>query len=188
MNCCIKCFKSEELRSIIRSLDNLGVCNFCGAEDTNVYNLSNDTGLENVFNDVLSIFNLSQDLIKDGFPPEKLISIRDEFEKRWNIFNNFDGNLILHFLTKLLEHRYPSAIELLHNQVGIIEWMNSEYLKNKSILKGKPWSEFVYYIKHQNRFHTTHINFEILKDYLIRITNIIEDEVYYRGRILILTK
>ncbi|MHA2918551.1 RES family NAD+ phosphorylase [Bacillus cereus] len=184
MNCCEKCFTSSEIKSFIKSLDGIGDCNFCESSNVYVYDLDNDNGLDDRFNDLLSIFKLgTDDLIAEGYSQYKLISIKDEFEKRWNIFNGFDGNKIHHLLTLLLERKYSDKISFLNNQVAIIEWMNESYLEKNAVLKGYSWGEFVKYIKHENRFHSNHINYEILKKYLKRITTVVEDEVFYRGRI-----
>ncbi|WP_059171314.1 RES family NAD+ phosphorylase [Bacillus sp. FJAT-27445] len=183
MNCCTKCFMSEEIKSIIKSLNNVGNCDFCDSSYVYVYDLNSDVGIDDLFNDILGIFKLSTDLIGDGYSQYKLISIKDEFEKKWNIFNNFDGHKIHLFLHSLLENKYPDKIHLLNNQVGIIEWMNADYLEKKSVLKGCSWGEFVRYIKHENRFHSNHVNYEVLKDYLNKLTTTVEDDMFYRGRI-----
>ncbi|PEM89634.1 hypothetical protein CN627_07965 [Bacillus wiedmannii] len=185
MNCCVRCFMSSEIKSIIKSLNKLGNCSFCGSNNVHVYNLHNDhdKGLDDLFNDILSIFKLGTDLISDGYSPYKLISIKDEFERKWNIFNNLDGSRIHLFLNTLLEHKHSDKIQLLNNQVGIIEWMNDSYLEKNSVLKGCSWAEFVKYIKHKNRFHSNHVNYEVLKDYLERLTTIVEEDTFYRARI-----
>ena len=183
MNCCEKCFKSKEIKSIIRSLKNIDNCNFCGSNSVYVYNLNEDNGLDESFNDILSIFKLGTDLLPDGYLPYKLISIKDEFEKKWNIFNNLDGNKIHQFLDELLREKHPDKISLLNTQVGIVEWINESYLQENSVLKGNSWSDFVRYIKHENRFHSNHINYEVLKDYLSKLTTTVEEEAFYRARI-----
>ncbi|MCU5081675.1 RES domain-containing protein [Bacillus thuringiensis] len=184
MKCCEKCFMSSELKGIIKSLDNLGNCDFCSNKNVYVYDLKHNRGLDAVFNHILNIFKLGEELMEDGYPEYKLISIKDEFERKWNIFNNFDGIKIHRFLNSLLKDNYPDKIQLLNNQVGIIEWINESYLEQNSVLKGSQWEDFVEYIKHENRFHSNHVNYEVLKDYLERLTTTIdEDEVFHRARI-----
>ncbi|OXS57161.1 RES domain-containing protein [Bacillus sp. V-88] len=185
MNCCVKCFVSSEVQSIIKSLDNIGKCDFCGSNNVYIYNLheDRDKGLDDLFSDILSIFKLGEDLIADGYPPYKLISIKDEFERKWSVFNNLDGSKIHILLNLLLEHKHSDKIQLLNNQVGIIEWLNNSYLEENSVLKGCSWEEFVKYIKHENRFHSNHINYEILKEYIARLTTIIKDDTFFRARI-----
>jgi len=175
---------SVEIKSIIRSLNNLGDCSFCDSNNVHIYNLDNDKGIDELFNGVLSIFKLGTELIADGYSPHKLISIKDEFEKKWNIFNSkLGGSKIHQLLYSLLENNYTDKIPFLNTQVGIIEWMNEGYLEEKSVLKRYSWAEFVRYIKHENRFHTNHINYEVLKDYLKRLTTVVEEETFYRARI-----
>lgn len=183
MNCCEKCFKSSEIKSVIRSLNKIDDCSLCGSNSVHVYNLYNDVGLDELFNDILGIFQLGTTLIADGYSQYKLVSIKDEFEKKWNIFNNLDGSKIHIFLNSLLERNHPDKIQFLNNQVGIIEWMNESYLEEKSVLKGFSWKEFVQYIKHENRFHSNHINYMILKEYLKKLTATVEADTFYRARI-----
>ncbi|MFC5530321.1 RES family NAD+ phosphorylase [Cohnella yongneupensis] len=183
MKCCEKCFLSEEIKSIIRSLKNIGDCYFCNSRNVFVYDLMEDSGLEDLFNDILSIFKLATELAAYDYSQYKLISIKDEFEKNWSIFNNFDSGKIHQFLNVLLLKKYPDKLPFLSNQVGILEWMNEQYLNENSVLRGKSWSEFVEYIKHENRFHSKHINYGVLKDYLKRLTSILEDDTFFRARI-----
>ncbi|MCA0120160.1 MULTISPECIES: RES family NAD+ phosphorylase [unclassified Bacillus (in: firmicutes)] len=183
MNCCVECFVSPEIKSIISSLDNNGNCAFCDSRNVQVYDLKADDGLDNLFNEILNIFKLGSELITDGFPEVNLISIRDQFENKWKIFNGFAGDKIYTFLKTLLERKYPDKMELLINQVGIIEWMNKEYLEEKSVLKGHTWTDFVNYIKYRNRFHSKYVNFGVLNEYIEKLTTFVEEDIFYRGRI-----
>jgi RES domain len=184
MNCCVRCFTSSEIKSMIKSLDKIGDCNFCEGRGINIYNLLTDNkGLDEQFSNLLSIFHLGEELRVDGFPDYNLISIKDEFEKNWRIFNNFNGGKIHRFLNVLLEQRYPEKIEFLNNQVGILEWMNKDYLQENSVMKGHSWEDFVSYIKHENRFHSKHVNYKVLKDYIKRITVSVDEDDYFRARI-----
>lgn len=183
MNCCEKCFTSQELKSIIKSLNRIDNCSFCESTQVYVYDLLNDSGLDELFNGILSIFKPAAELVPYGYSRYKLVSIKDEFEKKWNIFNGFDSHKIHRFLVELLSSKFPEKIPLLDNQVGILEWMNDKYLTENSVLKGKTWSEFVDYIKHENRFHSNHVNYEVLKDYLSSISLKLEADTFYRARI-----
>lgn len=183
MNCCERCFKSKVIISLIRSLNIQGNCDFCLSSNVCIYNLNYDVGLDDKFNEILSIFKYGSELREDGYSPYNLISLKNEFEKRWNIFNGLDENNIHRLLHNLLKNRYPDKIEFLNTQVGIIEWMNNEFLEENSILKGKQWLEFMQYIKHENRFHSNFINYEVLKEFLSRLTIHINDEDFYRARI-----
>ncbi|CAN2249377.1 RES family NAD+ phosphorylase [Bacillus vallismortis] len=183
VNCCEKCFISKEIKSIVISYANIGNCDFCNSNHVHVYNLTKDDGLGELFNNILNIFKLGSDLISDGYPPYRLISIKDEFEKKWKIFNGLNGNQIYLFLETLLKEKYADKIPFINNQVGIVEWMNENYLNENSVLKGYSWKEFVDYIKHENRFHTNHINKEILKDYLKKITSTVEEDLFFRARV-----
>lgn len=183
MNCCEKCFTSQELKSIIKSLNKIDNCTFCGSTQVYVYNLYSDSGIDELFNGILSIFRPASELTPYGYSRYKLVSIKDEFEKKWNIFNGLDSHNIHKFLVELLSNKFSDKVTLLDNQVGILEWMNDKYLNENSVLKGKTWSEFVDYIKHENRFHTNHVNYEVLKDYLSSISITLEADTFFRARI-----
>ncbi|WP_028591059.1 RES family NAD+ phosphorylase [Paenibacillus massiliensis] len=183
MNCCENCFLSEEIKSIIKSLKNTGDCNFCNSSEVHVYNILEDFGLDERFNDILSIFKLASELSTYNYSQYKLISIKDEFEKNWSIFNNLSSNKIHEFLHVLLEKNYPDKLPFLSNQVGVLEWMNEQYLNDNSVLRGQSWSEFVQYIKHENRFHSKHINYTVLEEYLKRLTSTLDDDDFFRARI-----
>lgn len=183
MNCCEKCFTSQEIKSIIKSLNKIDNCDFCDSYQIFVYDLLNDSGLDELFNGVLSIFKPASELLPYGYSRYRLVSIKDEFEKKWNIFNGFDSHKIHIFLVELLSSKFPDKIPLLDNQVGIMEWMNDNYLNENSVLSGKTWIEFVHYIKHENRFHSNHVNNKVLKDYLSEISIELEPDNFYRARI-----
>lgn len=183
MNCCEKCFKSKILTSMIQSLDKKGDCNFCESQNVYVYDLSNDSGLSEKFNELLGVFNLGVELISDGYPQYELFSLKNELGEKWNIFNGFSESKIHMFLDNLLKNDFPEKIEFLNNQVGIIEFLNQDYLKSNSILKQHSWSDFLNNIKHINRFHSNSVNYNVLKFFLTKLTSYIEDDDYFRARI-----
>ncbi|MEK4646803.1 RES family NAD+ phosphorylase [Exiguobacterium sp. FSL W8-0210] len=184
MICCEKCFLSKVLKDIVKSYQIKGSCDFCNSTNVYIYDLNENEGLDEKFNGLLGIFRKSEELEEDNFPELELISIKDNFEKHWNIFNeDFDSNMIHRFLSNLLQKRYSDKISLLTNQVGIPQWMVKRYLEENSVLKGYKWEEFVTHIKHNNRFHNNYVNYEVLKVYLERLETIVEERVLYRGRI-----
>lgn len=183
MNCCEKCFKSKIIISLIRGLNVKGECSFCLNSNVFIYDLENHEGLDEKFNEIMSIFKDGSDLRGDGYSLYDLISLKNEFEKRWNIFNGLDENTIHRLLHNLLKNRYSDKIEFLNTQVGIIELINQDFLEKNSILKGRSWIDFLKYIKHENRFHSNFINYDVLKEFLFRLTIHINDEEYYRARV-----
>lgn len=184
MNCCEDCFLSKVLKDLIKGYDKTGRCDFCGSSDVHIYNLEEDEGLDEKFNGLLSVFRKREELQQDDFPEYELISIKDNFEKEWNIFNrSFDSHTIHKFLNELLKNRYSDKISLLTTQVGIPQWMVKKYLEENSVLKGYDWGGFVNHIKHNNRFHNNHVNYVVLKEYLERLGKIINNRFLYRGRI-----
>ncbi|GIP50933.1 hypothetical protein J53TS2_45240 [Paenibacillus sp. J53TS2] len=183
MNCCERCFMSLEIKGIIKSLNKIDRCDFCESTNVYVYNLYEDSGLDELFNGILSIFKPSSELLPYGYSRYWLVSIKDEFEKNWKIFNGFDSQKIHKFLVELLSSRFPDKIPLLDNQVGILEWMNDKSLNEHSVLRGKTWNQFVNCIKHENRFHSNYVNYDVLEYYLARISVELEPDTFYRARI-----
>lgn len=183
MNCCEKCFKSKVIVSIIKSLDKKGDCDFCSNSDVYIYELNKDDGLDDKFNELLSVFRIGQELIEYGYSQYDLFSLKNEFEKRWNIFNGLEESKIHMLLDNLLTRKYPDKIEFLNTQVGVIEFINPSFLKENSILKGQRWIDFLKHIKHQNRFHSNFVNYDVLKYFLSRLTVHIDDDDYFRARI-----
>ncbi|MFC4409625.1 RES family NAD+ phosphorylase [Chungangia koreensis] len=167
---------------MIRSLDKIGDCDFCGNREVYIYDLQRDQGLDSRFNDVISIFKLSNDLPND-YPPHKLVMLKDEFANNWNIFNGLSSEKIYTLLKSLLEVNYSEKISLLNSTVGILEFINEEYLNNNSLLKNHTWEDFVNYLKHINRFHLKHINLDVLSIYIERLSTTLEDDLFYRARI-----
>lgn len=177
------CFKSKEIKSIIVSLNKTGDCDFCRCRNVKIYDLAQDEGLDELFNVLLSVFEDKKNLLAEGYPSSKLISIKYEFAINWNIFNNYTRENVHHFLTELLQRNYPEKIQMLDDPVGIREWMNNTFLEANSVLKGITWEQFVNYIKYENRFHSNYINLEVLEEYIHKLSVVIKDKTYYRGRI-----
>lgn len=183
MKCCEKCFLSNEIIGIIQSLQKVGDCDFCESINVHTYDLSEDCGIDDLFNEILSIFRIESELIPLGYLRYKLFDIKYEFKEKWNIFNTLDSTKIYELLYELLSKNYSDKLPLLSNQVGIIEWIDDKYLNENSVLKGKSWEEFVKYIKYENRFHSNHVNYNVLKEYIFNISYEIENDIFYRARI-----
>ena len=79
---------------------------------------------------------------------------------------------------------YSSTPELIDAPVVNQIEMDKEALKENSILKGYTWEQFVEALKHENRFHTNHINTDILKVFCSFIRKGYKAGTkFYRGRI-----
>ncbi|HWO78758.1 MAG TPA: RES family NAD+ phosphorylase [Bacillus sp. (in: firmicutes)] len=184
MNCCENCFIPLVIKSVIQSVNKKGNCDFCNSRDVYVYDLENDTGLDLKFNGIMGVFRKKEDLPLE-YPSDKLTLIKDELFNNSNIFHkDFPSSRVASFLENLLKNNYPDKVELLDKTVGVLEYINNDYLNENGLLKGYTWDDFITYIKYRNRFHSRHINFDVLKEYLEGMVLLIEKgEIFYRARI-----
>lgn len=183
MICCEKCFNSDVLKTLIISFKNKGNCDFCSSKGVNVYDMDTNNGLDDKFNELLSCFSKSELLIENNYPKYDLFALKTELKDKWNIFNFPNDSDVYRFLESLLKNKFPDKLELLDGQVGIIEIINPNYLQKNSIFKGKNWNDFLKHIKHELRFHSNFVNYDILKYFLSLLTVNINDVDYYRARI-----
>ncbi|MEK4555279.1 RES family NAD+ phosphorylase [Jeotgalicoccus sp. FSL K6-3177] len=144
--------------------------------------MEKNNGLDSKFNELLNVFSKDDTLISNGYPNYDLFALKTELKNKWNIFNFHTDTDIHRFLESLLKNNYPKKLELLNGQVGIFEFINDDYMEKNSILKGKSWDEFLIHIKHEIRFHSNYVNYDVLKYFLSLLTDTIHDVDYYRAR------
>ena len=182
MNCCVKCYKDEEIKAIIAGMNVMGNCDFCYSKEIYVLDINKNNDLSELFEGLLEIYTPVTSL-PDNFPKENLSVLRDILYSEWNIFN-LDRDKIYKLITTVCSEKYAQLPELFDSPVGIFESIQEEYLENYCIVKTSEWDKFVNEIKYENRFHTNFINTNILyyflqelkKDYVI-------GEIFYRARI-----
>ena len=107
-------------------------------------------------------------------------------KNEWNIFSDdICSSQIYSIITNISASLYVDSPELFDYPVGVPEKYDVNELQQRSILKGKKWEEFVKCIKHDNRFHTSIVNTELLSTYLsyLRKDHKKENAVFYRGRL-----
>ncbi|WP_339259318.1 RES domain-containing protein [Lysinibacillus sp. FSL K6-3209] len=182
MNCCEKCFKDIELIAIIQGKQNKGQCDICNSRDVYVYDMKNDEGLDILFDDFLSIYK-PKTMLPESFPNSKLCFLKDELVHNWNMFD-LDSSQVYILLSVLMEKQFPMKVKLLDEPVGIPQLADLDFIATNSILKSYSWEEFVEYLKHENRFHSAHINYDVLDEFLKGLIVTIEkDSKLYRARI-----
>lgn len=164
MKCCEKCFKDIELVAIIKGKQNKGDCDICFSRNVYVYDMDNDEGLDILFDDFLSIYK-PKVMLPEGFPSSMLCFLKDELVHNWNMFN-LDSTQVYRLLSALLEKQFPTKVKLLDEPVGIPQLADINFITKNSILRGYRWEDFVEYLKHENRFHSTHINYDVLDEFL----------------------
>ena len=180
---CNNCFCDSEIKSRIESYSKKGQCRVCGCKDAYIYDTDTDDYLNGIFDNILNLFVPVSSLLT---PPEaeQCIFIKNELLENWNIFNKISAAQVHSIVKALSPDLYSSTPELIDAPVVNQIEMDKEALKENSILKGYTWEQFVEALKHENRFHTNHINTDILKVFCSFIRKGYKAGTkFYRGRI-----
>jgi hypothetical protein len=182
MQCCENCFNDIELKAFIKGRQVTGNCDICNSHNINIYDMEADGELAEMFDDFLSIYS-PKDKLPEDYPDEYLCFLREELVHRWNIFN-LNSQDVLKLMTNLLKVNFPSKLNLFRELVGIPELHDTKKIDENTILKGYSWEKFVEYLKYKNRFHSSHINYKILDEFLKQILTVIPaGKKLYRARI-----
>lgn len=181
----INCFKDVELCSIIESQDMKGICEITGEVDVPVFNTDEDNILKDYISEVLNIYSPASELPND-FPLENLNYIEHVLYEEWTIFNTPKEN-IKRIIMELCKDAFSTDSLLFVEKVGMEKLCDSEFLKRNSLLRESSWEKFMSSIKNINRFHSNHINLDLLNEFLCssQMQRIIQKDssVLYRSRI-----
>lgn len=182
MNCCINCFKDEQIRAVIKSKKTKGNCDFCNHQKTYIYDLDAYQELTDMFTSLLDIYSPKKYLPKD-FPTKYLNLLKDELYHTWLIFS-IDEDKVNLLIKAICKEMYDSNQDLFNDLVGIQEFADESYIEENSLLNGCEWKDFVKSIKSENRFHTDHINEDILGDFFSYASiSYKKNDKFYRSRI-----
>tara|TARA_R110001632_G_scaffold63318_2_gene151433 strand:- start:93820 stop:94848 length:1029 start_codon:yes stop_codon:yes gene_type:complete len=166
MNCCINCFTSDYLISIINADDRIGDCNFCNSTNVSIYAARE---LADFFRNIISLyavdetsgFDLAQSLKKDfNLTTDKVADSKELFRA-------------------IFADEMEDTKDLFDNNVSS-EVINGE-IKIHNI-----WNDFKKEIKFSNRYYAINsLDFETFKSILESslTKNIYENEIFYRSRI-----
>lgn len=186
LNIGISCFNDAEIVSIINNQET-AICDITGIEQP-VYNTSNadcDFSIENYMIGILDIYTPMSELPKD-FPEKSLQYIEEVLFEKWAIFN-VNKEYIKKIIIELCKSEYKEDAAIFNEKVGMIRLCDLDYLERNSLVKGSSWKKFVSSIKNINRFHSNHINLELLETLVNneRLQLIIskDQKEFYRGRI-----
>jgi hypothetical protein len=166
MNCCVNCFTSSYLISIINGDDRTGKCDFCKTENASIYSARE---LSPFFRNILSLY------VPDDNSDSK---ISDLLKKDFNLFNDKIESPL-----ELLKAIFIDEIDefniLLHQNVS---FQNKSLLEVESNNLHNIWNDFKEEIKFSNRYHILNtINLKKLETFFLQ-------EGFYReikkGRIL----
>ncbi len=101
---CNKCFSDSEIKSRIKSHNNIGKCSICHKDKTYIYDTETDTYLNGIFDKLINIYTpVSSVSYADA---SKQTFLKDEFAKKWKVFNNIPDEKIYSILRELSKDLY----------------------------------------------------------------------------------
>jgi hypothetical protein len=160
MYCCVNCFKDAEIKAIIQSYNITGDCEFCGQKNVSVYEIGIDTTISDLFDGLLDAYTTAASL-PNTFPKDSTDLIKNILYNKWYIFN-VEPDRIYRLITSICHEKYSDQPKLFNDPVGILQSQDKDYLENNAIIKNYCWADFVVSIKQKNRFHTDHMNKDVL--------------------------
>lgn len=179
---CSNCFADTEIKAIIDGNRQVGNCDFCESNDTYVYEIGKDQTIVELLDGLIDIYS-PVSVLPEDFPRGKTDLIKNILCNNWRIFN-LEPEAVYRLITQLCSDRYRDQPQLFDTPVGIRQSQDRVYLEENSILKNNSWKDFVYGIKHRNRFHGDYINMDKLFVFLrCAVKNHREGEILYRSRI-----
>ena len=176
MNCCIECFCDSEIRSVIKSNNQMGNCDFCSSKNTHIYDISVDSNpVSEMIISLLQIYDVSESI------DAKLL--KNALCEDWDIFNV--GAETIQTLTKSLCATTLNADnDIFTHKVNIPQVTDHEYLNEFGIVRGFSWHEFSESIKYTNRFHSGIFNADAFALFLSIVTKSFPvGSKFYRARI-----
>ena len=183
MRCCDNCFVESQIRDIIISQGVAGKCELCGKNRDKTIELNANSPIIYIIHQILDVYSV----VPIDFPKKLQGRIAQIIHDKWNIFSPHVSKIkIFNLLKELFPSEESAKPGFFSKNVGISEHNTPGYLKDHSILKDGLWSDFVSQIITKNRFHTTLIKCDILKEYLRCLVKELPasyDKIFYRGRI-----
>ena len=176
MNCCIKCFRDDYIRTTIDKQGSVGDCDFCGAKGVAVYNVGDPSNpISEKIIELVQTYSVS-----DHAEAKPLkFALRDD----WDIFTA-GAETILTLTKKLCATVYTDDAEIFKKNVIIEQLMDEDFLRKFGVVCGYSWDDFSKAIKYGNRFHSGMFNSEEFASFLSIIKSIYPAGTHmYRARI-----
>lgn len=159
MKICENCFNDEELKAVLRKSNNnevLDCCPNCGNHSV-LYDTEDTTTIKFI----KELFEAFLDSYKVHDAGALLI---DELQSVWKVFNSqLDENTIMSLMQSICKDYFNNHRDLLTKKIVLIKKLDSEYVKQHSILKNISWTDFRKQLKEENRYHPSNINIDVLK-------------------------
>jgi len=182
MNCCEKCFRSQDMQRVIQKQQLKGNCDICGSKAVFIQPLGQECILRNNFDSLLDVYT-PEDNLPEAYSKELLDRIENHLCSEWSIFE-LDTQQISQFLHALYPDPSDARAPIITTRVGILENDDESYLQKNSIIGSYTWKAFVEAIKFQNRFFSYGINGSIMQPFLELVKRTYKKgSVFYRARI-----
>lgn len=144
MNCCINCFESNYIKSIILGNRKLGSCDFCGSKNINIYEASE---LCLFFSGIIEMYEVDNE---NGKPLD--LQIIDDFPDK--VFSSLiiDKKAVGSLISEIISDDIETYDSLLKKPVRL-GYLNTSYDEEIVQPLFLSWDEFSKEIKTVNRFH-----------------------------------
>lgn len=178
MKCCVECFSSEYLRTIILSNSTQeGNCDFCKSKNVKLYE---PRELLLYFSNLLELYSPdSNDLGFSSFIETRIV---EDFSNK--IFKINEDRVIKNLLLEIVSDEFDNFKDLFNTKV-YLECLHNPNTKTQAETLELVWNNFVNEIKNENRFHIKNaIDLKKLEKLLKRhIRDISKGRIFYRARI-----
>lgn len=184
----INCFEDVEIRTIISSIGEKGTCDLTGEKNVYIYDTEHvleDYDLKAYFLEIIDIYT-PESMLPFDFPSDNLKLIEEILVSDWSIFSVPKENVKL-IIVAICKSEYSEDSKIFTERVGLEKLCDSDFLRRNCLTKESTWEKFTSSIKSINRFHSNHINLDLLKMFFESpiMQNVIEkgDTKFYRARI-----
>lgn len=158
----IDCFRDTELAAIIDTLGKKGTCEITRTENISVYDTETvGADLKNYITQILDVYT-AESLLPDDFPEEKKNFIENILYDEWTIFN-ISPEKIKQIIIEIYKEDLPEYISL-NEKVGLDKLCDPGFMKRTCLLGESSWENFMSSIKNMNRFHSNHLQLNMLKE------------------------
>lgn len=163
----INCFEDVEIKTIIASIGEKGACDVTGEKDVFVYDtessISENYDIKANFLEIIDVYT-PESMLPSDFPQENLKMLEEILLSDWSIFC-VPKEKIKQIILAICKNEYPEDSKIFTERVGLEKLCDSDFLKRNCLTKESSWEKFTVSIKSINRFHSNHINLELLKKF-----------------------
>ena len=185
MKFCSECFADVELKRLVDSIENKGVCDVFGKESEHIYDTSKHDTLKEYFEELLNVYTSISAINPDIIKAKPMTLSEDLTSRGWGIFNlACNPQSIYNIIKSVCVEKYEESPEIFDGPVVIQELYNDNYRQTHALLHDSTWDDFANSLKYQNRFHSNYLNTSVLtKACYSSLKKYPKGSLFYRGRI-----